>query len=298
MAYRLQFGIADAERSILRFRRGDSRIQIDGSSADGVDSTEGTSGTGFYYDYYSIDEFTTSAAGADVEMNAPGSQVIMTLKSGGNDFSGLYHADYEGESFVSDNLDDELRARGYTGNPNLLFWETHFDLGGPIVTDKAWFYGFYNHFRIDKQISGVDPDIATDLGDFDQFGGKLTLQLTQKDQFIGYSQWGLKEKPLRGLSTLIPPESILAQASWSWAHKAEWQRVWNDRAFSNVQVKHFGFGWPMVPAVDPESNPPRIDTATSVRSGAGWKPALHPRSLEAAGHRDGELLRARHGRQP
>jgi outer membrane receptor protein involved in Fe transport len=248
--------------------------------SDGVDSTEGTGGTGFYYDYYSIDEFTTSAAGADVEMNAPGSQVIMNLKSGGNEFSGLYHADYEGESFVADNLDDDLRARGYTGNPNLLFWETHFDLGGPILTDKAWFYGFYNHFRIDKQISGVDPAIATDLGDFDSIGGKITLQLTDKDQFIGYSQWGLKEKPTRGLSTLVPPESILAQASWSWAHKAEWQRVWNDRTFSNLQVKHFGFGWPMVPAVDPETNPPRIDAATNLRSGAGWNATNPPFTLD------------------
>ena len=59
-------------------------------------------------------------------------------------------------------------------------------------------------------------------------------------------------------------------------HKAEWQRVWTDRAFSNVQLKHFGFGWPMVPAVDPETNPPRIDTATSIRSGAGWNATAPP----------------------
>ncbi|MFQ5790000.1 MAG: carboxypeptidase-like regulatory domain-containing protein, partial [Acidobacteriota bacterium] len=57
--------------------------------SEGVDSTEGTSGTGFYYDYYSIEEFTTAAAGADVEMTSPGSMIVMTLKSGGNEFSGL-----------------------------------------------------------------------------------------------------------------------------------------------------------------------------------------------------------------
>ena len=122
--------------------------------SDGVDSTEGTSGTGFYYDYYSIDEFTTSAAGADVEMTSPGSQVVMSLKSGGNEFSGLYHADYEGEGFVSDNVDDELRARGYTGNPEPSLLGDPSDLGGPIVTDKAWFYGFYNQL----------PDRQANLG--------------------------------------------------------------------------------------------------------------------------------------
>jgi hypothetical protein len=238
--------------------------------SDGVDSTEGTGATGFYYDYYSVEEFTTAAAGADVEMTSPGSLVMMTLKSGGNEFSGLYHADYEGENMVSDNLDDETAARGYTGNPNLIFYELHTDLGGPIVSDKAWFYGFFNKFRIDKAISGIPTDVATDIGNFYGFGGKVTFQVTQKDQFIGYSQWGLKQKPNRGLSAAIEPDAVLSQDSWSWVHKAEWQRVWNDRTFTNFQLKHFGFGWPMVPKVDPDSDPPRFDQANNSQSGAGW----------------------------
>ncbi|MYD69710.1 MAG: TonB-dependent receptor [Acidobacteria bacterium] len=243
--------------------------------ADGVDTTEGEGGTGFYFDYYSIEEFATTAAGNDVEMTAPGSLVMMTMKSGGNDFSGLFHGDFEDERFVGDNSDADLAARGYTGNPNLLFFETHADLGGPILRDRAWFYGFYNHFRIDKAVSGVDRAIATDLGDFDSFGGKATFRLTDGDRLIGYTNWGLKEKPKRGLSTDVGPDSVLAQASWSWAHKVEWQRVWNDRTFMTAAGKHFGFGWPMVPQVDPGGQPPRLDTATGRLSGAGWFPGAN-----------------------
>ncbi|MCY3758461.1 MAG: TonB-dependent receptor [Acidobacteria bacterium] len=250
--------------------RGQNRIL-----ADGVDTTESDEGTGFYFDYYSVEEFTTTAAGADVEMTAPGSLVMMTMKSGGDDFSGMLHADYEHEKFVGDNTDSELEARGYTGNPNLLFFETHADIGGPILRDRAWFYAFYNHFRIDKAVSGVDRAVATDLGDFDQFGGKATVRLTDRDRLIGYTNWGLKEKPKRGLSTDVGPDSVLAQASWSWAHKAEWQRVWNDRTFMIVAAKHFGFSWPMVPQVDPRRQPPRLDTSTSRLSGAGWFPGLN-----------------------
>ena len=240
--------------------------------ADGVDTTEGTGGTGFYFDYYSIEEFTTTAAGADVEMTAPGSLVLMTMKSGGNDFSGLYHADYEPGAFVGDNVDEALAARGYTGNPNLLFFESHADLGGPIVRDRAWFYGFYNHFRIDKAVSGVDRATATDLGDFDGFGGKATVRPSAGDRLIGYMQRGLKQKPKRGLSADAGPDSVLAQESWSWAYKAEWQRAWSDRTFMTAAVKHFGFSWPMVPQVDPAAHPPRLDTATGRLSGAGWSP--------------------------
>ena len=130
-------------------------------------------------------------------MTAPGSLVMMTMKSGGNDFSGLFHGDYEHERFVGRNTDADLEARGYTGNPNLLFFETHADLGGPIVRDRAWFYAFY-HFRIEKAVSGVDRALATDLGDFDQFGGKVTVRLSDRDRVIGYTHWGLKEKPKRG----------------------------------------------------------------------------------------------------
>ncbi len=256
--------------------------------SDGVDSTEATGGTGFYYDYYAAEEFQVSAAGADVEMTSPGYLVSMSIKGGGNELSGLYHIDFENDAMVGQNTDDDLKARGacrsradgseFCGNPNLLFWEGHVDLGGPIMKDKLWFYGAYNHFKIDKAIVGVDPEQTinglptTDVGLFDNYTGKISYQFTQKDTFIGYSQWGRKQKPLRGLSALQPPESILAQDSWSWVHKAEWQRVWNDRTFSNFQVKHFGFTWPMVPNTDPATNPPRINTATQVRSGAGYWP--------------------------
>ena len=243
--------------------------------ADGIDTTEGQGGTGFYFDYYSIEEFTTTAAGADVEMTAPGSLVMMTMKSGGNELSGMFHGDFEQKSFVGDNRDADLEERGYTGNPNLLFFETHADVGGPILRDRAWFYAFYNHFRIDKAVSGIHRSVATDLGDFDNFGGKVTLRPNDRDRLIGYTQWGLKEKPKRGLSTDVGPDSVLAQASWSWAHKGEWQRIWNDRTFTTAAFKHFGFGWPMVPQVDPGPNPPRLDAATGRLTGAGWFPGIN-----------------------
>jgi len=39
---------------------------------DGVDTTEGTGGAGFYADFFANEEVAVSAAGGDVEMNAPG----------------------------------------------------------------------------------------------------------------------------------------------------------------------------------------------------------------------------------
>ena len=237
---------------------------------DGVNTTEGTGGAGGYYDFYAIGEFQVSAQGADVEMSTPGAQVNAVWKSGGNDFSGTQHGAWEPADWIADNITSDLSSRGGTSAPVVEFYEYHLDLGGPIVRDKAWFYAAYNRFVIDRIISGQDPSVATDLGDFDMFTVKANVQLTERDQFITFHHWSLKQKPFRGLSANVPAESIRAQDSWTWLHKAEWQRVWSDRLYSNIQVNHFGFGWPMVPAVDPASAPPRIDLGTDKLTGAGW----------------------------
>lgn len=237
---------------------------------DGVDTTEGTGGAGIYQDFFAHEEVTVSAAGGDVTMGTPGSAVFSTIKSGGNEFRSLNNLTYEDESFVGDNLDDDNRRRGDTGQPNLQFWELHTDIGGPIKRDRVWFYTAFNHFKIDKQVSGVDPAVATDLGVFNNYTAKATAKLSSRDTLIGYYQWARKEKPSRGLSNTIGPDSILAQKSDSWMYNGQHQRVWTNRLFSDVKAGLFGFGWPMAPAVPFESNPPREDTGTGVQTGAGW----------------------------
>ena len=237
---------------------------------EGVDTTEGTGGAGFYQDYFAHEEISLSAAGADVSMNTPGSAVVSSIKSGGNQFKSLNNLSYEPDSFVGNNLDSETAARGFTGQPNILFWEGHTDIGGPIKRDRVWFYAAYNHFKIDKEISGV-PRQFSDLGVFDNYTGKGSARLSQKDTLIGYYQWGRKFKPRRGLSASIGPDSILAQDSRSWMYNGQWQRVWTNRFFSDLKVGLFGFGWPMAPAVDWRTNPPRVDTGTTIETGAGWQ---------------------------
>ena len=237
-----------------------------------MNNTEATCCTGGYYDFYAISEYRVSAQGADVEMSSPGAHVVSTFKSGGNEFSSLTNFDFETGGMVTDNIDDALRARAGTPAPVNEFHEFHIDLGGPVVKDKFWFYGAYNYFKIDKTISSVDPALATDVGIFNEYTSKINWQISQKDQFIGFGHWSRKEKPYRGLSLTIPAESIRAQDSWSEIYKAEWQRVWSDRLFSTFLVGYFGLQWPMVPAVDPETHPARIDLTTQQQRGAGWQP--------------------------
>src|SRR2546427_12470529 len=51
---------------------------------DGVDTTEGTGGAGFYADYFANEEVAVAAAGGGVERNKPGAAVVETSKRGGD----------------------------------------------------------------------------------------------------------------------------------------------------------------------------------------------------------------------
>ena len=138
------------------------------------------------------------------------------------------------------------------------------------MKDKLWFYAAYNHFKINKAVSGVPQAIATDLGIFDNFTTKESYKLSSKDTLVGYYQWGKKQKPLRGIGVTTPAESALAQTSPSWAYNGRWQRTWSNRLFTEVNIGEFGYTFPEQPNVPFATNPPRHDNATGFDIGAGW----------------------------
>src|SRR3954466_4134453 len=248
--------------------RGQARVVT-----EGVDTTEGNGGAGFYQDYFAQNEIAVSAAGQDVTMNTPGAAVISSIKGGGNQFRGLMHVSYEPTSLIGNNIDDEAAARGFTGVPNNKFWEFHPDLGGPLVRDRLWFFGAYNHFTIDEDITGVPHDRATYQGYYNNFTTKETFKATEKDTLIGYYQVGYLRTPNRNLSALTSPESAATQASNTHMYNGKWNRVWSNRLFSELNVGDFGYHFPQGPLVDYHTNPPRIDTATGVQTGAAFAAA-------------------------
>ena len=236
--------------------------------SDGVDHTEGVGGTGFYEDYFANEEVSVSALGSDVEMNGGGAAIVTTIKSGGNTFKGLYQGTYESGRWVADNNTPALTARGFTGNPNLLFWEGHADLGGPILKDRAWFFYAFNHFTIDKVVSGVPRDLGTDLGIFDNHTVKGTWRPSLNDTVVGYFQQGRKQRPRVGISVLRAPESVFSQDSYSRMYKGEWQRVLSNRAFLDVTAGQYTLDAPFTTTTDPTVNPPTTALDTVQQTGA------------------------------
>ena len=147
-------------------------------------------------------------------------------------------------------------------NPNLLFWEGHADLGGPITRDKVWFFAAYNHFKIDKVVSGVPQDIATDLGIFDNFTVKGTVEAVAEQHahrlLPARAQAEAEARSVDAGAAGIDPGA----GQLSWMYKGEWQSVLSNRAFLNVNVGNFTLDLADGAAVDPAAPADRCSSAT------------------------------------
>src|SRR5215510_5932969 len=74
---------------------------------EGINTTEGTSGAGFYFDYSSLEEVFLGTSGQSAEMPNPGVQSQFIARSGSNQFQAEYHLDWYKNSFQGSNLPSE-----------------------------------------------------------------------------------------------------------------------------------------------------------------------------------------------
>ncbi|MEO7134972.1 MAG: carboxypeptidase-like regulatory domain-containing protein, partial [Vicinamibacterales bacterium] len=77
---------------------------------EGIDTTEGTSANAGYFDFGSFEEFQVGGAGADSGAFAGGAVLSISIKSGGDRFTGTWYSDYVGEKYLSDNVPDFLKT--------------------------------------------------------------------------------------------------------------------------------------------------------------------------------------------
>ncbi|MEW6455233.1 MAG: TonB-dependent receptor [Acidobacteriota bacterium] len=248
---------------------------------DGVDTTEGTSGSGFYFDFAGIEEVQLTTFAADAERKVPGLTYQMIVKSGGNEFHGQAYFDYEDENFAKKtNIDDELRKKGVTvGTRMRTYYEYSGNLGGRIVKDKLWFFTSLRRQAAAKYVVGYfhpDGKQGDDFTNLDNITGKLTWQINKNNKLDLFMMWGNKHFPERGGSRFVPPESTSEQNSPTQASKLHYTRIFSENAFLEVIAGKFGYNWPMAPHTD---KPAGYDVGTGMYFGS--QPAWYGATLAA-----------------
>lgn len=148
--------------------RRDNAIQVDGMSVNGI---EGDGAIQNYFNQGMFEElsYQTSALTADVP--SAGVRLNMIPKDGSNVFKGSLFYSQTPSSFQSDNLTPDLIARGLKA-PNRVekIVDINAGLGGPVKTDKLWFFSSARVWGVDQTVTdsfhNSDPTNKTFRPDF------------------------------------------------------------------------------------------------------------------------------------
>jgi hypothetical protein len=217
---------------------------------EGINTTEGTDGAGFYFDYSSLEEVFMGTTGQGAEMPNPGVQSQFIAKSGGNTLSGEYYLDWYNNGLQASNIPADVIARGVRPGSNEMdrYYDTAINIGGPIKKDKIWYFGTYR-----TQFNAVgQPQFLFDK----TFETKLwnpvvkgTYQINQRNKLIGYYQWGQKTQPNRlpqASYTYTDPAQTFKQDSGSWVWKGEWNGTVSDKLYIEARFGDFGYYFPQI----------------------------------------------------
>jgi hypothetical protein len=122
---------------------------------EGINTTEGTGGAGFYFDYASLEEAFLGTSGQSAEMPNPGVQSQFIARSGSNQFQGEYHLDWYNNALQGSNIPDEYTVPTAFNNSPIRahsneidrYYDHDINLGGPLKKDKLWMFGTYDRHR-------------------------------------------------------------------------------------------------------------------------------------------------------
>ena len=103
-----------------------------------------------------VEEVMVETGGSSAESDASGFVMNMIPKEGGNAFKSIASGFYTNEHFQTNNLTDGLRAQGITvPNTVLYLYDANLTVGGPIKTDRLWFFAATRFGGNKNRVPGV-----------------------------------------------------------------------------------------------------------------------------------------------
>jgi hypothetical protein len=272
---------------------------------DGVDITDmsATGASPIYYDFDMMQEMQVTTGGADASQQTGGVGINFVTRSGTNRFKGSGRFYNTNDAFQADNITDDIRAQGGgSGAPIQNIYDMGFEVGGPIMRDKLWYWGSYGKQDIKVGVvnfykntpecrpAGVPVGdiakilnteqvrdcLATDLTTLNNYNYKVTWAPVRNNKFNFQNTWAEKVRNARDASDTRPLETAYRQKAvdstfgafgWDTGPSPIWkvsdQHVINDRWLVDIQYAHIGNNFTLT-FQDPEQRDiqPRFDIAS------------------------------------
>ncbi len=220
-------------------------------NVDGGNVTDmAASASSLYFDFDAFEEIQVQTGGSDASVQSSGVSVNLITKSGGNTVRGAGRFYLVDNNLQGDNITPELQAQGAGfGNPIKNIKDYGFDLGGPIVRNKAWFWGAAGLNDIEVGVVGFtnpggDPnnpdDLFSDVTNLKTYNAKIQYQWDRMNKSTLLYFFNDKIRNARGAAPNFAPEATFRQTAPVHNIKASHQWIPTNRLTVEVQ----GFSMP------------------------------------------------------
>jgi hypothetical protein len=249
---------------------------------------------GLSVDYDSIEELNVMGIAAPAEYGGFSGAVINTvMKSGGNDFHGLVNLFFRLPSFHSENWSEygeDFERKRFDEN-----YDGNFNLGGPLVLDKLWFFTSARYGY--QQEHEKDYDGPTEGWRGLTWTGKLTWQAGINDRFSLWGGFDRNKVVNYGFDPeFMAPETNTDEKHRNWYFNSNYLHTFSDTTF--LEVKVGGFRNKGENGVDPNGTPPRLELTTDYLTGNYWstyyRTALRVQANAALSHHAEDFIKGDH----
>jgi Carboxypeptidase regulatory-like domain/TonB-dependent Receptor Plug Domain len=188
-------------------------------------------------DFDSFQEVQVTTGGATTSNPSPGVQVNYVLKHGENEPHGSARIYFDNDSLQGNNVTPEYAAviGKDKGNRIDQYLDYGFELGGPIVKDKAWFWGSAS--RLDLKTKDLSGNPARTVNNSYAFKASVQATPNIRPSFTFFRSDGGPQA--LGLSPARPPETALVIAAPINLFKVESDFVIAKNLFLTARVARF-----------------------------------------------------------
>ena len=211
-------------------------------------------------DYDALEEITVSGPGVPAESGEfSGAVVDVRTRSGAREIGGLFTLFMQLPEWHNPNsVDPEVVQNRFEEA-----YGAHFSLGGPLVTDRLWFFtagraGYWKEFIDDW------PPEYSEWGNAWNFLGKVTWAVSSSHRLSALVEWDRDQVDNVEAGPFTAPEAVPFQ----WVNHGLFGVTWEGRLSPRTQLELRLGAYFQRGRLDPQSeDPPHLDLGTGILSG-------------------------------
>ncbi|MBM3779508.1 MAG: TonB-dependent receptor [Acidimicrobiia bacterium] len=223
-------GMQQTATPLTAYGSRDMTLEIDGLP---VTVPIGSGLPGVYYDVGAFEDFVYQVSGSTSEGQTGGVRLNMISKTGSNTFNGRGLWIWSAPSLYTNNIGPDLVARGISNPPELVrMRDFNADLGGPVLTDRLWFYVSARAWDVDNAVNMLHDGRLAPAGEqvvddnsLQSYMLRLTYQATGRDKVTAMYTRHPRQRKLNGIENLtnrpeaaqdyVTPRSYISTLKWT-----------------------------------------------------------------------------------